>query len=139
MSYGSRVSALRRDSELTSETDMVTRRNRSRRIGSKRIDLHARVDRLARMVEQIESWLRRAEQKIQADAEDRVRRLHAEAKAQLLALRDYEREARRILLRLSGRANDSWRGLERAADLELQNARKVADAIIKRCRRILSE
>lgn len=94
---------------------------------------------MARSVEQIEISLRRAERKIAADAEDRVRKLRTEARAQLVVLRGYEREAMRILIRLSSAANGSWGDLKRAADRALKEARKAADSIIARCGRILSE
>jgi hypothetical protein len=110
------------------------KRQRSRHAAAQGIELQRRVDRLARMVEQIEISLRRAEQEIEADAKDRLRRLHTEARAQLLVLREHEREAGRILLRLSGTGSSRGGDLQRAADGALQDASKVADAILKRCR-----
>jgi hypothetical protein len=115
------------------------KRQRSQHGAPQGIELQKRVDRLARMVEQVEIALRRAERKIEADAEHRLRRLHTEARAQLLVLREHEREARRILLRLSGTGNASWGDLQRAADSALQKASKVSGAILERCRRVLSE
>jgi hypothetical protein len=59
---------------------VVNRRTRgSRRIDAGGVDLQKGVDQLARSVEQIEISLRRAERKIAADAEDRVRKLRTEA------------------------------------------------------------
>jgi hypothetical protein len=119
---------------------VVNRRTRgSRRIDAGRVDLQKGVDQLARSVEQIEISLRRAERRIAADAEDRVRKLRTEAGAQLVVLRGYEREAMRILIRLSSAANGSWGDLKRAADRALKDARKIAALIVKRCRRVVSE
>ena len=119
---------------------MVNRRTRgSRRIDAGRVDLLKGVDQLARSVERIEISLRRAERMIAADAENRVRKLRTEARAQLLVLRGYEREAMHILTRLSSAANGSWGDLKRMADRALKDARKIADVIIKRCRHAGSE
>jgi hypothetical protein len=45
----------------------------------------------------------------------------------------------RILIRLSRTPKGSWGDLEQAADRALKEAHKIADSIIARCRRILSE
>lgn len=119
---------------------MVNRRRRVRRVGAQRIDLRDRVEQLAQSIAQIEVSVRRAEQRIEGDARDRIRQLRTEAREQLLVLRAYEREALRILVRLSDSvAIGSCADLERTADRALQVARDIADAIIQRCRRILSE
>jgi hypothetical protein len=119
---------------------MVNRRRRSRRIGAQRIDLQNGVARLARSIKQVEVSLHCAEQKIEADARDRIRQLRVGAREQLLVLRAYEHEAMRILRRLSSSvANGSWADLERTADGALKIAGDIADSIIERCRRILSE
>ena len=118
---------------------MVKRRRRSRRVDAQRIDLRNGVDRLARAIKQIEISLQRVEQEIRTDARDRIRQLRTEAREQLLVLRGYEREAMRILIRLSRAPKGSWGDLERAADRALKEACKIADSIIARCRRILSE
>jgi hypothetical protein len=119
---------------------MVNRRRRSRRVGARRINLQNRVEQLAQSIAQVGVSVRRAEQRIEVDANDRIRQLRTEAREQLLVLRAYEREAMRILVRLSGSvANGSWADLERTADRALQVARDIAEAIILRCQRILSE
>lgn len=119
---------------------MVNRRRRSRRVGARRIDLQNRVERLAHSITQVEVSVGRAERRIEADARDRIRQLRTDARAQLLVLRAYEREAMRILVRLSGSvASGSWGDLERMADRALQVAGEIADAIVERCTRILSE
>ena len=108
---------------------------RSRRSG---VGLQKGVDQLARSVEQIRISLGHAERKLEADARDQVRKLRNETREQLVVLRGYERDAGRILRRLSTTANGSWGDLERAAD-RVKDARKIADSIIKRCRRVVSE
>jgi hypothetical protein len=123
---------------------MVNRRRPSRRIDAQRIDLQNGVEQLAQSIREIEISLRRAEQKIEADARDRIRQLRTGAREQLLVLRGHEREATGILMRLSGAANGSWADLEwadleRTADRALKDAGEIADSIIERCRRILSE
>jgi hypothetical protein len=128
-----------RDWQLTSNTGMVNRRRPSRRI-----DLQDGAEQLAQSIKEIEISLRRAEQKIEADARDRIRQLRTGAREQLLVLRGHGREAMRILMRLSGAANGSWADLdwadlERTADRALKDAGEVADSIIERCRRVLSE
>jgi hypothetical protein len=119
---------------------MVDRRRRSRRIGAQRIDLQNGVEQLARSVDQVEVSLRRAQQKIEADAREEIRQLRTGAREQLLALRACEHEAMRILMRLSSSvASDSRADLERTADRALKAASDIADSILERCRRILSE
>jgi hypothetical protein len=118
---------------------MVKRRRRSRRVVPQRIDLRNGVDRLARAIKQIEISLQRVEQEIQTDARDRVHRLRTETREQLLVLRGYEREAMGILIRLSRAPKGSWGDLEQAADRALREACKIADSIIARFPRILSE
>ena len=95
---------------------------------------------MARSIEQVELSLRRAEQKIEADARAEIRQLRTGAREQLLVLRAVEHEVMRILMRLSSSvANDSWADLERTGDRALKLAGDIADSIIERCRRILSE
>jgi hypothetical protein len=123
---------------------MVNRRRPSRRIDAQRIDLQNGVEQLAQSIKEIEISLRRAEQKMEADARDRIRQLRTGAREQLLVLRGHEREAMGILMRLSGAPNGSWADLEwadleRTADRALKDAGEIADCIIERCRRILSE
>jgi hypothetical protein len=119
-------------------TGMLKRRRRSRPIGARPIDLQNGVDHLARAIKQIEISLQRAEQETATEARDRLPQLRRETREQLLVLRGYEREAMRILIRLSRAPKGSWSDLERAADRALQEACRIADAIIERCRRILS-
>jgi hypothetical protein len=45
----------------------------------------------------------------------------------------------RVLIRLSRAPKESWGDLERAADRALKEAREIADSIIERCRRMVSE
>jgi hypothetical protein len=54
-------------------------------------------------------------------------------------LRGHQRDARRIVRRLSSAADDSWSDLKRAADRALSDARKAADSMFERFRRAISE
>ena len=53
-------------------------------------------------------------------------------------LRAYEREAIRILTRISAAANDSWDDLEMAAERALKDAHKIANSMMRRFRRVMS-
>lgn len=101
-----------------------------------RFDVEKRVERLARSVAEIEVALRGAEGKIEADARKRMHTLHTEARRQLVILRGHQREATRLLWRLSTAAEGSWDDLMRAADRVLTEARTVADSIISRLRAV---
>ena len=110
----------------------------SRRTDAASLEVQRGVEQLARSVTEIEISLRRAEQKIEADAIDRVRRLRTDAREQLAVLRAYEREAIRILTRLSTAANDSWGDLEMAAERALKDAHKIANSMMRCFRRVMS-
>ena len=101
-----------------------------------RFDVEKRVERLARSVAEIEVALRGAEGKIEADARKRIHTLHNEARRQLVILRGHQREATRLLWRLSTAAEGSWDDLMRAADRALTEARTVADSMIERLRAV---
>ena len=103
-----------------------------------RVDVQKGVRQLARSVRQIEVSLQRAERKIEADARARVRDLRNEARTQLAVLRGHQREATRILTRLSTASGGSWGDLKRAAERALRDARDVADSMIDRFRRAVS-
>jgi hypothetical protein len=119
---------------------MASRRTkRARRGGAARVDIQKGVEQLARSVAQIDPSLRDAERTIEANARDRVRQLRIDTREQLAVLRGYEREAFRIVTRLSTVADGSWGDLKGAADHALKNARKVAVSMIKRFRRVASE
>jgi len=105
-----------------------------RRVG--RFDVEKRVERLVRSVAEIEVALRGAEGKIEADARKRIHTLHNEARSELVVLRGHQREATRLLWRLSTVAEGSWDDLMRAADRALTEARTVADSIIERLRAV---
>lgn len=102
----------------------------------RRLDVEKRVERLARSVAEIEVALRGAEGKIEADARKRIHTLHNEARSQLVVLRGHQREATRLLWRLSTVAEGSWDDLIPAADRALTEARTVADSIVERLRAV---
>jgi hypothetical protein len=94
-----------------------------------------RVERLARLVAEIELALRRAEGEIEADARERIQMLRKEANEQLALLRGHQSEASHLLWQLSTAPIGSWGHLERAADQALSEARTVADSLLERFRR----
>ena len=102
-------------------------------------DVKKGVDRLAQSVDGIQVSLRHAEQKIEADARNRIRQLRKDARKQLTVLRGHKREADRIVKRLSTASQDSWGDLKRAAYRALADARTVADAMAERFRRAVAE
>ena len=63
----------------------------------------------------------------------------SEARTQLAVLRGHQREASRVVRRLSSAADDSWSDLKRAADRALSDARKVADSMLERFRRAVTK
>jgi hypothetical protein len=106
---------------------------RAARVG--RVDVEKRVERLARLVAEIEVALRRAEGEIEADARERIQMLRKEANEQLALLRGHQREASHLLWQLSTAPVGSWGDLEQAADRALSEARTVADSMLERFRR----
>jgi hypothetical protein len=106
---------------------------RAARVG--RVDVEKRVERLARLVAEIEVALRRAEREIEADAGKRIEMLRKEANEQLALLHDHQRAASHLLWRLSTAPVGSWGDLEQAADRALSEAHTVAASILERVRR----
>lgn len=104
-----------------------------------RVDVEKGVDRLARSVDGIQVSLRRAEQKIEADARNRIGQLRKDARKQLAVLHGHKREADRILTKLSTAGQESWGDLKRAAYRALADARTVADAMAEHFRRAVAE
>ena len=76
--------------------------------------------------------LRRAEGQIEADARRRIRDLRKEARGQLAALQNKQREAARTLRKLAAAAGESWRDIKQSGDSILADARATATAIGKR-------
>jgi 3-hydroxyacyl-CoA dehydrogenase len=89
---------------------------------------------VTRSISQIQIALRRAERKIEADAQARIRQLRKDAKKQIASLRGHEQEARRILGRLSTAAEGSWGDIKRAAGRAVMDAKTVADSMTERFR-----
>lgn len=95
------------------------------------------VRQLARSITEVQSGLRQAERRIEADARARIRELRKEARTQLAVLQERRREATKMLKGLSGAAEGSWRDVKEAGDRVLADARGVASAIIERFRRAI--
>jgi hypothetical protein len=95
---------------------VAKRHTKDREVPTTIADVQKGVHQLTRSVKQIQVALRRGELKIEADARDRVRQLRREARAQLTVLRGHQREASRMVRRLSTAADDSWVELKSAVD-----------------------
>lgn len=100
-----------------------------------RKQLASGTERLGRSLAKVEAELRRTERKIEAEARKRIRELRKEAKKQLAVIRGHERQARRLLTRLSTAGEESWGELKRAAYRAIAEARTVADSVMERFRR----
>ncbi len=90
------------------------------------------VQHLDLSIGQLRVGLRRAEEQIEADARRRIRDLRKEARGQLAALQNKQREAARTLRKLAAAAGESWRDIKQSGDSILADARATATAIGKR-------
>ena len=92
------------------------------------------IGHLEKSIGEIQRGLRRAEQKIEADAHARVRELRKEGRAQLTALKAKQRDAARVLKNLSTAAGASWQEVKQSADAILADARGTAASVFERLR-----
>jgi hypothetical protein len=97
------------------------------------------LDRLARSIKEIRIGLRKTERRIEADARRRIRALRAEARAQLAVLQSRQGEVARRLRRLADAAGGSWQEIKQAADGALANARTVAQSVATRFQEALQK
>jgi hypothetical protein len=97
----------------------------------------AGVRHLEKSIAEVQKGLVSAEKKIERDARKKVRELRKEARAQLGSLKSRQREAGRVLTRLSAVADESWKDIKKSGDSILRDARKSADLVIKRVRKAL--
>jgi hypothetical protein len=102
-------------------------------------EMKTRADQVTRSLAQIQAALRSTERKIEKDARERIRQLRKEAKKQAAVARGHQREAQRIIQRLSIAGEESWGDMKRAAYRAVADARTVADSLRDRFRRALSE
>ena len=103
------------------------------------VDLEKDVGGLARAIAEIEIALRRAETEIEADARDRIRMLREDAKEQLGRLYGHHLEAKRLITQLATAREGSSDDMQRAARRAVREARRIADAMIARCRRAIPD
>lgn len=96
------------------------------------------VNHLEASIADLRAGLRRAETKIEADARRRIRELRRDARAPLLALQSRQREAGRMMVKLSSAAGESWREISRAANSVFVDARRTGATIARRFRRALA-
>jgi len=89
---------------------------------------------LEKSIGEVQRGLRRAEQKIEADARARVRELRREGRAQLGVLKAKQRDAARVLRNLSTAAGTSWQEVKQSADAILADARGTAASVFERLR-----
>ncbi len=83
--------------------------------------------------------LRRAEQKMEADARRRISDLRSEARRELKTLQVRQREAAQTLKKLSVAAGQSWREVKRSADAIFADAGATARAVAQRFRAVLRD
>lgn len=95
------------------------------------------VKHLEKSIAEIQKGLVSAEKTIERDARRKVRELRKEARAQLGSLKSRQREAGRVLTRLSAAADESWKEIKKSGDSILSDARKSADLVIKRVRKAI--
>lgn len=95
------------------------------------------VKHLEKSIVEIQKGLVRAEKKIERDARTKVRELRKDASAQLAGLKSRQREAGRVLKRLSAAADESWVEIKKSGDSILSDARKSANLVIKRFRQAI--
>ena len=95
------------------------------------------VSQLTRSVAEIHRSLRKAEQRIEADARARIRDLRKEARTQLAVVQSKRQEAARSLRSLSTAAGDSWQDIKESADSILSDARATASSVVERFRSAL--
>jgi len=94
------------------------------------------VQDLEKSMLEIQRGLRKAEQKIAADARIRIRELRKDAQAQLGVLKAKQREAAHTLKKLSAAAGESWQDIKRSADSFLGDARVTAASVVERFRSV---
>src|SRR5574341_1478594 len=87
------------------------------------------VKHLEQSITEIRQGLRKAEQRIEADARLRIRELRKEAGSQLKVLQSKQHEAARTLKKLSAAAGESWRDVKKSADSVLADARAAAASV----------
>ncbi|HEY8153672.1 MAG TPA: hypothetical protein VII72_06040 [Myxococcota bacterium] len=92
------------------------------------------IGHLEKSIHEIQRGLRKAEQKIEADARARVRELKKEARAQLGVLKSKQRDAARVLKNLGAAAGTSWQEVKQSADAIFADARGTAASIVERLR-----
>lgn len=96
------------------------------------------VRHLETSIGEIQRGLRRAEQKLEADARARIRELRKDARTQLSVLKSKRREAAGTLKRVSAAAGGSWADVKRTVDSILVEARATGTAAVERFRNALS-
>ncbi|MBI4515525.1 MAG: hypothetical protein HY699_06895 [Deltaproteobacteria bacterium] len=95
------------------------------------------VRHLEKSIGEIQRGLRKAEQKLEADARARIRELRKDARAHLSVLKSKQREAADTLKRVSTAAGGSWADIKRTVDSVLVDAQATATAAVKRFRSAL--
>jgi hypothetical protein len=96
------------------------------------MEMQKRAQRLARSVGEIEGGLRCTEERIEANARQRIRVLRKEVGEQLVLLRRHQGEAVRLLRRLASAPDASRGDLLQAARHALNESHGVVDALLAR-------
>jgi len=100
--------------------------------------LEKAVGEIEKAIGDIRHGLARAEQRIEADARQRIRTLQKEGRAQMRALEGKRREATRLIGRLSDAAGGSWDDITKGVLAIVADARRTAGAVVARFRGALS-
>jgi len=96
------------------------------------------VRHLETSIGEVQRGLRKAEQKLEADARVQIRELRKDARTHLLVLKAKQREAAGTLKRVSAAAGGSWADIKRTVDSVLVDARAAATAAVARFRGALA-
>ena len=95
------------------------------------------VKTLEKSIGEIQRSLRKAEQKIEADARGRIRELRKAARTQLGVVKVKQREAADALKRVRTAASGSWDDIKRSVDSVLADIGATASAVVERFRSAL--
>ena len=109
----------------------------SRAASGDAVGLQEDIARLARVVGELADALRSAERKIEADARERIRRLHEEAREQLAVLYGHHRDATRLVRQLVAARDLSSGEMQHDARQAVSEARAVADSMMARFRQAM--
>lgn len=101
-------------------------------------ELQQGVRHLENAMSEIQRGLLKAERRVEAEARARIRAMRKDARAQLNVLRSKQRDVASTLKRVSAAASGSWKDITRSVDTGLADAKATASAVVARFRRALA-